>query len=112
MNRQRTFNKVRDHLLRQNEKALRTVGESSECVYRSTEGLKCAIGCLIKTKYYPAMEYEGIHDIADELFKYARPEGENDFGLLEDLQNVHDHVNEKVWKRELKKLAQTHGLTP
>jgi hypothetical protein len=49
MNKQKVFNKVTKHLLTQDEQS---IGEDNTCLYRSPKGLKCAIGCLIKDKFY------------------------------------------------------------
>ena len=44
MNRQEVFDKVAIHLLTQNAKALNSGGL---CVYKTPNGLRCAVGCLI-----------------------------------------------------------------
>ena len=57
MKKQEVFNKVAAHLLAQGKPALK--GE--DCVYRSKDGLKCAIGCLIPDENYtPEMERKSI----------------------------------------------------
>lgn len=61
-NRQRAFDKVTKHLLKQGNKAMQGDG----CAYRTDEGLTCAIGCLIpKRAYSPLIEGNGVGVIAE-----------------------------------------------
>lgn len=51
---QEVFNKVVRHLLTQKQKA--RVGTT--CMYKTPEGLKCAVGCLIPDELY-SQDIEG-----------------------------------------------------
>jgi hypothetical protein len=107
MKEQKIFNKVATHLLTQNEKS---VNELGKCMYRSDDGLKCAIGCLIPKKYYEeGMEDRDIEFIftnyPDALGKYYRH-----LDLLEELQHVHDYFEPDEWTRELKVVANNFNL--
>ena len=98
------FNHVRDHLLEQNQQAMY---QSGGCVYRGSNGLSCAIGCLIADEHYdedsmeehPAIEHEvllGIH--------LSNPEWDfrsNHRAMLLFLQKVHDDLTPYTWESDL-----------
>ena len=50
MNQEEIFDKVANHLLTQNARSFST--ELQVCMYRSGDGLMCAVGCLIKDDAY------------------------------------------------------------
>lgn len=57
---QKIFNRVRRHLLKQKECAF----NNGACVYRAPNGLRCAIGALIKDEVYcKGIEGAGIHSM-------------------------------------------------
>lgn len=50
---QETFDRVAKHLLKQNKKSV----NGTQCMYRSSDGLQCALGCLIPDELYvPSLE--------------------------------------------------------
>jgi len=55
--RQKIFDTVAAHLLKQNKKSVGADNLGHVCQYRSSDGLKWAIGCLITDEaYYPNLE--------------------------------------------------------
>jgi len=130
MNRQEVFNTVRKHLLKQNAKA-ETWGGS--CRYRTAEGLKCAVGCLIASEHYhpdfegltPTLEgaegdgAEGdspisrtkrlLRAIADSL---GIPEiTSEDASFLKELQSIHDDCVTHKWSAKLEEFAFMNNLS-
>lgn len=106
------FNKVSSHLLQQNE--VSRLDDSSCCAYRSSTGLKCAVGCLITDENYSpelekalfshskimtALEKSGVKCSNDNLKK-----------LLGELQYMHDFRHPSGWKIILKEIAQKFNL--
>ena len=90
------FEYVRNHLLSQREKSLMSP-QKQLCAYKSTEGLKCAIGCLMTSREYKK-SFEGLpwEDlVAAELVPIAHNR------LLCDLQKCHDDESVKDWESAL-----------
>lgn len=120
LTKQKIFDRVARHLLTQNKKAWR----GNVCSYRDTDGLTCAVGCLIPPERYEA-RFEGL-DI-------SRPDGLDSRGearaalyaalhaagvdakrserLLRHLQSVHDDYNVEEWPEDLARVACAHGLS-
>jgi hypothetical protein len=108
---QEVFNKVVNHLLNQGK--LATNGKGA-CAYRSEEGLKCAVGCLIPDKFYDK-EIEG--KLVSNIFKNfpwimeksgLSPASEP---LLARLQTIHDiEYPSGRWRASLVTIAYTFGL--
>ena len=131
MDRQKIFNKIAKHLLKQNKRSLNADGR---CVYRGPNGLKCAIGCLIPDKIYnKKMDNLGewyssvpIYDLAmiyPNVRKYleidlgsrlmTRMEGvPEDIVFLQSLQDIHDDdaYAPYEWKALLKEFAVDNKL--
>lgn len=106
LNQQKLFNKVRKHLMAMEKQS---VSEYS-CAYRGENGAKCAIGILIKDKYYNP-EIEG-KTVANPFVKQALLDSGVDLSnlnLLCDLQQTHDEYFEDREER-LQKVAEKHGL--
>lgn len=115
MNTQEVFTKVATHLLTQKVKAK----SGQTCAYRSGDGLKCAVGCLIEDdEYMPEMEghiVEGLFTLAktsdnSKLKSFYERLGQHQ-RILTDLQDVHDAWNTEDWRRGLHEVANTYGLT-
>jgi hypothetical protein len=110
MNDQEAFDKVAAHLLQQNKRS--TMEDDSWCMYRSEEGLMCAVGCLIDdSDYKPEMEKKGI----DTLLRAGlMPKSlmSVDSNLLVSLQSMHDEEEPFRWRDELKDIAEIYGLSP
>lgn len=86
MTNQEIFDKVVNHLLTQNEKAM----TKFRCQYRTEDGLKCAIGCLIPDEKY-RREFDDKALVVIELMEFL-PNiiTIKNIPLLEDLQYIHD----------------------
>lgn len=108
---QEMYNRVKYHLLTQNQKA--TVSKyNATCAYRTETGLKCAIGALIpEDKYLPGMERLGSVRCND-LVKKVLIEEFDLSGLSEDdqavfmgrasrLQSIHDGLACETWPSSL-----------
>ena len=108
MTAQRIFNTVADHLLTQNRKALKF----TQCVYKAANGNRCAVGCLIKPKYYRKRMEEGfaINGLVQEftLPKYFN----TNKVLLGKLQDIHDDAPPSDWLGRLEYLAIERNLKP
>jgi len=120
---QEIFDIVSNHLLTQNEKA---ENGTDLCVYRSEDGLKCAIGCLIPDDEYDD-NIEGISIgafvcenleldskeklvLLNNILKKEAIDVDEYFGLLKDLQNVHDFHDVEDWYWSLEKVADKYEL--
>lgn len=106
MNKQEVFDKVAAHLLQQKEKSM-TMGR---CMYRSANGLKCAIGCLIPDDLYESsIENTPVYELPYFIIKHIGCEWE-DLSFLSVLQKIHDCVEPEKWREELIKLAEEKDL--
>lgn len=124
MNAQEIFDKVARHLLTQNRPARDVY--SDNCRYRTENGLKCAVGCLIPDdKYTPEIENVGISWLlvpttSEEIIRKRRTLREllSDLGLLDHcdlltrLQEIHDDFDPEEWADELRDAAFESELNP
>lgn len=93
MTAQEIFNKVIEHLLKQGFQCL---DQGDVCLYRGDNGMKCAIGVLIKDKdYNPKMEGDSasliVHNI--QAINYILPsdmDKKEGCDFLDALQSLHD----------------------
>jgi hypothetical protein len=93
------FEQVRDHLLSQNAKS---VDQRGECKYRSPDGLKCAIGCLIPDDVYtPAIESETVTGLSTIEFSISDMDIMHTYYLLRGLQRIHDCFGVDEWEDRL-----------
>lgn len=110
---QEIFDKIADHLLTQNSKAIRNnYGSAAYHGYSQFNPeilAQCAIGCLIPdNKYSREIEGFGITHLLEFLkLKYYNALIES---LLSDLQNLHDHTSVDSWLYELKLIAENYEL--
>jgi hypothetical protein len=116
MTAQEIFDKVTTHLLTQMKQSRNS--NSGGCVYRSPDGLMCALGCLIEdSEYTPTMEvaFSSLmtsgkcpQSLMDRLGIIPEPTF-NEFGgnyyLLNQLQYIHDANQPEDWRDQLNKLA-------
>jgi hypothetical protein len=138
---QQIYDKIATHLLTQNRKAMVKGFNGQEmCKYRTPEGLKCAIGCLIADEDYNVkLEHAGTvktvflpYDGGQLLGPVEMIEAQNNLRrlifkgldcrddyipdvtrrLLDELQSVHDHSQPKDWNRNLTNLAVIYNLNP
>ncbi len=107
---QKVFNKVAKHLITQKKRS-RNVGT---CLYRSEDGLSCAVGCLIKDKFYSTrIEGNGSNDpiVKKVLIQSGVMVKNKDIGeLLDDLQSIHDNGIPSDWRKKLVVLANSYEL--
>jgi hypothetical protein len=130
MTKQEIFDRVKTHLLTQNERAASASGSDlGDCSYRIVVGektLKCAIGCLIPDELYrPELEGTNISSpaVQEVLIKagvldentvpwIGGPVDDKDgkFTMLAHLQAVHDSCPVHSWPGELATVASRFGL--
>jgi len=86
MNKQETFDYVVRHLYEQGKPAL---NDEMGCMYRTENGLMCAVGCLIPDSMYDKeMEFKRIDAVLDGFTLPAFIKDNEE--MLFDLQTVHD----------------------
>ena len=119
LTKQDIFDHVARHLIEQGEKSQ----EEYCCMYRGPRGLKCAVGSLIRDgDYKPYFEDKVFRE---DLPQKGSPQWEilaavenfvgrkltiEDRVLISDLQRLHDLQPPRYWPRELRQLAEIHGL--
>lgn len=112
--RQEVFDTVAKHLLTQGRRSMSD--DAQICMYRGSDGLRCAVGALISDDHYStAMEQKGPTD-AIVRRAIARSLGVVDIDadtldLLIDLQMLHDDTKPGGWEDELRDMAAVHGLS-
>lgn len=106
---QKTFDKVAAHLLTQNQKAITVDGR---CKYRTDDGLKCAVGCLIPDDVYgPLLEDKSILYLLTAYPELKDIPEINGFAMfLTELQHIHDNYRVEEWYSQLKSLAEEYEL--
>lgn len=118
MDKQAIYNQVRDHLLKQNAKS--QFETENGCFYRGPNGMKCAIGALIKDEFYKE-EFNRYSVTAPPVLEMLKNSlnlsiGEEfsnqDINFMRELQHVHDCYPVKEWQHQLQIVANVHGLTP
>ncbi len=108
MTKKQIIQKVREHLLSQNEKAM----DEDTCLYRFAPHhralLKCAVGCLIPDELYNSKMEKVSASLLTTLCPNLKPwlyaedlEIKDAEELLEDLQGVHDLSDVQHWPDEL-----------
>src|SRR3954470_268960 len=110
MNRQEVYNKVKNHLLTQMKVATVEVEFEGKithsCAYRTEEGLKCGIGCLILDDYFK-WSFNGQAVTNSEVRKALNLSGivyvsdSEDEEFLCQIQMIHDEINPDRWKIKL-----------
>jgi len=117
LTRQIIYDRVRDHLLKQNCRAI----DGAKCLYRGRNGTKCAIGALIPDSCYrPEFDFgsKGIHVLLgiytpiDIFGEELAPDVSIPF--LQNIQAIHDNTYVKVseWPLMLTEFAKAHELIP
>jgi hypothetical protein len=98
---QEVFDQVATHLLTQNKKSAEMISvEIAGCRYRSSDGLKCAAGCLIgDDEYSREMETRSWRYL---IHINLVPDKHSD--LICRLQKIHDDVAVAAWREKLLKL--------
>lgn len=123
------FDAVKAHLLAQKRRATEDDVYGSKCVFRTANGLKCAVGCLIPDELYdPILERCALHvdckhrDSGGILV--GKPEAirrfngvmrqvgidEKQYPLLYKLTTIHDLYTVDTWEEKLDELEKTLSL--
>ena len=93
--------KIYQHLKQQGKVAVNSYGS---CVYRSPDGSKCAVGCLITDEAYdPKMEMDGVSDsdVVQEVLRNSGIEINKDtISFLGCWQGFHDGYLDDVSGKE------------
>jgi hypothetical protein len=115
MNTQEAFTTIVTHLAKQAKKALSVGdGSASYCMYRSPEGLKCALGCLIPDDLYePAMDSGMGMQASLLLDRYPALKkvlSDVDVQMLGDMQFLHDSCIVSEWGTDARVMADRHHL--
>lgn len=111
---QEIFDIVVKHLLKQMNKSEKKCSSGHMlCLYRSPEGLKCAVGALIPDSLYKEefddQGYENGLDIEGMIIDYDLFDKKYE-NFLKKLQNIHDNCNVEQWRAELSDLADEYDL--
>lgn len=110
--KQQVFDQVAAHLLHQNAQSLKN-NDPLNCMYRGSDGLKCAAGCLIgDNEYKPEMDEPKDLVSTSWLSLVVRglvPKTQHD-QFISDLQDLHDHHSPTQFKKELRRTAEENGL--
>jgi hypothetical protein len=106
---QQVFDVVVEHLMTQG--AVSWSCEFNGCVYRSADGKKCAIGCLIPdSKYSPSLE--GLPSTGPEVLEALKETVQISpkiVNLLMELQRIHDNIAPSGWSHKLLVLGIDRG---
>lgn len=99
-----TFLNVKKHLLGQGERAQKANGT---CMYKTEDGLSCAVGCLLTDiTYNKVFEGESVDDprVLQALCKEGYPTEKEACDLYLELQHIHDALPIDTWEEKLDKL--------
>jgi hypothetical protein len=89
------FDYISRHLLTQNEKAVAPC--SHRCVYRTSDGLRCAAGCLIAPSEYKKDFEEKNWVLLVSRWQFPTAH----MGLITALQGLHDTWRPDQWPEKL-----------
>ena len=106
------FDKVKKALLEQNEQSVEIGDYSTNCRYRSQNGLKCAIGHLIPDELYNS-SYENyiVAMLPENVLEYILPTNlSRNIGIvfLDKLQLIHDCNDVRNWQKKFDEFESTH----
>lgn len=87
------LDQVSTHLLKQGERAVNAVGG---CIYRTKEGLACAVGCLMTDKEAESTPNEDWGYLVDTGSVTSIHHA-----LILELQDIHDHSLPENWAKRL-----------
>ena len=107
MTKREVFEKVKTHLLQQNE---RSQDGKGNCTYRGKDGLMCAAGCLIENMYY-CLELEGTavsRDAPVDEALIASGVPKSALSMVRELQVMHDEEPIEFWERALRRIERKH----
>src|SRR5713226_6556873 len=120
MKAQEIFDTVAAHLRQQNSKALMSdelrqtlrMGPGT-CVYRNSEGKKCAVGCLLlEDEYQSDMEGQAIGFIIGHTkYNASLMRLSPHIKLIKEFQSLHDNYDVEDWEEGLQDIADVFKLT-
>jgi len=106
------FNRVKTHLLNQEQKAVLSPGLPGEaCAYRGVRNRSCAVGCLITDEAYDSrIESQGVMDksVRTALDESGIPTDDETLDLLNALQFVHDNYEPSEWPHQLGRVREEY----
>lgn len=103
---QEVFDQVKNHLLRQGDKARSDVNPKWGSAYKNKQGKVCAVGCLMaEDEYCPSFEGKYWYELVLEDLAPS-----THFDLISSLQSIHDNLPASLWERALKSLAEKEKL--
>lgn len=105
MENKEVFEIVRQHLMAQGAKSFR----GARCAYRGADGLMCAVGVLIPDDQYQESMDAKISQLPD-IQKSCPALRTVNYGLLAELQWLHDCVWPVDWAERLEKLEKSYGF--
>lgn len=107
---QEIFDIVAKHLLAQMERSRnREAFFSSACAYHSSDGLKCAIGCLIPDSLYQrSLEHRRADD---PVIMKAADLLPSQITLALQLQRLHDELSPEYWRAQLEVIGDFFRLS-
>jgi hypothetical protein len=115
MTMKQIYTKVSKHLLKQGQRSEGPqVEHGNNCLYRTGEGLMCAVGCLIPDdKYYSYLEGLDVNQgmVLDTLRGVIGTRWSSSWrkiDLLERLQFIHDQVPVENWSIRLEGLKKDY----
>ena len=115
MSMRQIHTKVSKHLLKQGKRSEDGTGVAgNNCVYRSSDGLMCAVGCLIPDdEYYSGLEGQDVNRgmVLDTLRGVIGTRWSSSWrkiNLLERLQFIHDQVPVENWSIRLEELKKDY----
>ena len=107
MDKQKTFDVVARHLLKQ---GCRATTEEGMCQYRDEYGRKCAIGILIpEDRYSPSLEGRDVKSWSCKELEIINATLE-DVSFLQELQRLHDGFPVSAWPEKLFLFANWHDI--
>ena len=98
------FEFVKQHLITQGQKS----ESSTSCYYKQSNGLRCAIGCLIEDEFYNEnLEFKNGDDpMVLSAIQKSLPNWKINKGMLIKLQELHDEIEVEEWEWKLEQLEQ------
>lgn len=110
---QETFDKIVDHLRKQNSKSLMKAPRDDACAYRSQDGKMCAVGCLIEDEFYdPSLEENIVSNpkVRKALCNSGYYTDGEFLKLMVSMQECHDLNSVKQWESSFRTIANDHNL--
>lgn len=107
---QEVYDKMVAHLRKQGK---RSVDADYNCMYRSPEGLQCAVGCLIEPEEYnEVFENRSFDFIFDRCPSFATRIGRMNSNIMGAIQILHDDtdVDVKHWEKHFQDIAKLYKL--